>query len=83
MKKRKNPKGPEEGKRTMRCWEFFRCDPVKQSTCLIKDVDPTPCWLVDVACCRIPEDALRPISIKKVVCKSCAFYIYIHKTGSR
>jgi hypothetical protein len=28
----------------------------------------------------MPQDAARPISIKKVICKHCAFYIYVHKT---
>ena len=41
------------------------------------DVD-APCWTVNLPCCRIPQDATRPISIKKIICKNCAFYLYVH-----
>ncbi|MGE5279526.1 MAG: hypothetical protein ACM3L6_02125 [Deltaproteobacteria bacterium] len=63
----------------IRCWEFFHCDPEKQKSCLMGEVGATPCWQVDVVCCRMPQDAGRPISIKKNLCRSCAFYIHVHK----
>jgi hypothetical protein len=65
--------------RSFHCWEFFRCDPERQKDCLMRDLGTTPCWLVDVACCRMTPDAVRPISIKKVICKNCAFYKFVHK----
>ena len=64
----------------MHCWEFFRCDPEKQKNCLMRDVGSAPCWTVNLACCRMPADTPRPISIKKVICKNCAFYLYVKKT---
>jgi len=79
VKKRSRPHRKKTAEHVPRCWEFFRCDPLKQQTCLIKDVESSPCWLVNVVCCRMPADAGRPISVKKVICKSCVFYLYIHK----
>ncbi len=76
MDKRTRSRKVRVPERTIHCWEFFRCDPEKQKTCLIRDVGSTPCWLVNLPCCRMPADAARPISIKKVICKSCAFYLY-------
>ncbi len=45
----------------------------------MRDAGTAPCWTLNLVCCQMPQDAARPISIKKVICKSCAFYLYAHK----
>ena len=81
MKRRKSPTGKKKSALTHHCWEFFHCDPLVQKNCLMSEIGSTPCWLVDVACCRMPADTPHPISLKKVICKTCAFYIYVNKTS--
>ena len=57
-----------------RCWEFFHCSVEMHRDCLMKDVEEWRCWTVNIACCRIDRDTPRPLSIKTIVCKNCAYY---------
>ncbi len=64
----------ETHKGAKRCWEFFHCDPEKHKHCLIGETQGYRCWLVNIPCCRMPSEVPRPISVKKVICKSCDYY---------
>ena len=61
-------------KKIKKCWDFFQCRPDEQRLCLMAEVDDYRCWLVNLPCCKIGRDVPRPISIKKVVCKTCDYY---------
>jgi hypothetical protein len=63
-----------------RCWDFFRCLPEKQNTCIMAQAMQGKCWLVDISCCKIDKDAPNPLSIKKIICKNCEYYKAFSKT---
>ncbi len=60
--------------RIKRCWEFFHCQPEEQRVCLAAEATDHHCWLSNLPCCKIGKDLPRPISVKKVICKTCAYY---------
>lgn len=61
------------------CWDYFHCRPEEQKECLQAEAGQWQCWEVNIACCRIPKDAPRPLSVKKVVCLTCPYYLESHK----
>lgn len=65
---------PKKTEKQVHCWEFFHCDPQDQKNCLLSQVEDKRCWLLDIACCKMDRQAPRPKSVKKVLCKTCAFY---------
>ncbi|MFA5039327.1 MAG: hypothetical protein WC732_06570 [Candidatus Omnitrophota bacterium] len=70
-------------KKTPRCWEFFHCPPLEQKKCLLSELDDWRCWLVDMACCKMDRRTPRPKSVKKVFCKTCAFFKTFKDTGPK
>ncbi|GEM_PF-1179297 len=63
----------------VRCWEFFHCSPEARTACLLGEVQEWRCWLVDIPCCRIDAKTPLPLSVKKVVCKTCSFFKTYYK----
>lgn len=61
-------------KKQGRCWDFFHCIETRHQSCLMSQTQEWRCWLVNIACCKIPGDAPKPLSVKHIVCKTCDFY---------
>lgn len=58
----------------VRCWDFFHCISDEQKKCLMSEVEEWRCWMVNIACCKINQEAPRPISVKNVFCKTCSYF---------
>lgn len=63
-----------ERKLPKRCWEFLQCPPEVQRYCLTAEAQDQRCWLSNLPCRRIGKDIPRPISVKKIICKTCDYY---------
>jgi len=57
-----------------RCWEFFHCREEDQETCLMPQMREGRCWRVNVTCCQMDRDTPNPLSVKKNICITCAYY---------
>lgn len=63
-----------ENKRKIKCWEHFHCMPDKHKLCLLSDSTDGLCWQINISCCKMDKDTPNPLSVKKVICKSCEYY---------